>query len=89
MDKYMRQFIRDTWRVFLTAYAQVFFIAAQTKFIQNDQVLFVGMAAFAISTCWLHNVSSVIKTRVGKIGYVAGCTLGSMSSIYLYNLIGW
>lgn len=85
----MRQFIRDTWKVFLTAYAQVFFIAAQTKFIQHDQVLMVGFAAFAISACWLHNVSSVIKTPVGKIGYVLGCSLGSMSSVYLYNLIGW
>ena len=81
----MRQIIKDSWKVFLSAYVQVFLIAFQTKSIQHDHVLLVGLAAFGISVCWLNNVNGAMKTRAGKFGYVAGATLGSMSSLLLYN----
>jgi Ca2+/H+ antiporter len=82
----MKQGIKDAWKVFLTAFVQVFLIAFQTKSIQNDHVIFVGLAAFGISLCWLNNVNNVMATRAGKIGYVLGATFGSMTSVILYKM---
>lgn len=83
----MKENFKNTFRVFLTAYVQVFLLVAQTKFIVNDHALLVGFMSMGISTCWLFNVNGVIKTVWHKIGYVLGCTFGSATSMYVIDLV--
>lgn len=75
-------------KLFLTGFIQVFLVAINTYFISQAFFIGVSIVAFLISFVWCFNVGKVSTgTMKDKLIYSLGASLGSLSGLYISNLI--
>lgn len=73
---------------FLLAYFQVLFVSLNTVFLARNNPTMVFICAWGISYIWSHNVKKVaLGNEWDRIIYSLGAALGSVSGLYLSNLI--
>ena len=74
-------------KLFLTAFLQVFLVAANTLFITRMFYLGIAIATFLISFFWTYNVQKIsIAKMKDRIIYCSGAMLGGLSGVYIANL---
>ena len=75
------------YKLFLTAFVQVFLIAVQTVFLANSIYLGVIIVGFGISYIWTWNVSKVaFGTNKDKFIYACGAGCGSICGLMISKL---
>lgn len=71
-------------KLFLTGFAQVFFVSINTYFLAHEMYLGVLVAAFMISLIWSFNVKKVaFGTNIDRVVYAAGATYGSVAGLWV------
>jgi len=74
--------------IFITGYAQVFLVSANTYFISRTTWLGIALCGFGISYLWTINVRRVtIGTRTEQIIYSSGAMLGGLTGVMLAKMI--
>lgn len=74
-------------KLFLTAFLQVFLVAANTLFITRMFYFGIAIATFLISFFWTYNVKKIsIATIKNRIVYCFGAMLGGLSGVFIANL---
>lgn len=75
----MIKFIKDKWKLFLTAFFQVLFVAMQPLFIVNHMIIAMMLTGFAISLIWTFNVKRVaFGGMADRFVYATGAMLGTL-----------
>jgi len=75
-------------KLFLTGFIQVFLVAINTYFISQLFYSGIGLVAFLISFVWCFNIAKIsVGTLKDKIVYSVGASVGSLSGVYLSQLI--
>lgn len=70
--------------LFLTAFAQVLFVAANTYFIANTMMYAVAACGFLISFIWSFNIKRVaFGTMSDRIVYSIGASAGGLTGLYI------
>jgi hypothetical protein len=78
----MKRGIKHNISLFVTGYAQVFFVAANTYFIANKIWPGVVVASFLISYIWTFNVKKVaFGNNADRLIYATGATLGAITGL--------
>jgi len=74
-------------KLFLTAFIQVAFVAANTVFLSKGQVFGMVVSSFGINWLWTHNVK---KTAIGsesdRVYYSLGATCGCLFGYYFSKI---
>ena len=71
-------------KIFITGFAQVFFVILSTYLVQQKNILGVGIVGFVIAIIWCLNVKRVsIGTWAERLYYAAGSSAGSMLSLWI------
>ena len=74
--------------IFITGFAQVFLVSANTYFISRTTWLGIAVCGFDISYLWTINVRRVtIGSRTEQIIYSTGAMLGGLTGVLLARLI--
>jgi len=74
--------------IFLTGYAQVFLVSANTYFISRTTWMGIAVCGFGISYLWTYNVKKVsIGSAAEQITYATGAMLGGLSGVLIAKLI--
>ena len=74
--------------IFITGYAQVFLVSANTYFISRTTWLGIAVCGFGISYLWTINVRKVtIGSRTEQIIYSSGAMLGGLTGVMLAKMI--
>ena len=74
--------------IFITGYAQVFLVSANTYFISRTTWLGIAVCGFGISYLWTINVRRVtIGSRTEHIIYSSGAMLGGLTGVMMAKLI--
>ena len=74
--------------LFLTGFAQVFLVSANTYFISRTTWAGIAVCGFGISYLWTINVRKVsIGTKSQQIIYASGAMLGGLTGVVMANLI--
>lgn len=80
-------FTPTRWKLALTGFVQVIFVAANTVFIANHVLLANFLTGFAISLIWTWNVKRVAFGDNGdRWFYAMGAAIGSVSGTIV---AGW
>ena len=75
-------------RLFVTAFIQVFLVAANTLFISRVFYPGIVIAGFLISFFWTYNVKRIsIGNLMDRLFYCTGAMLGGVFGVYIANLI--
>lgn len=70
--------------LFITAFFQIMFVAMNTIFIANTNLIGVIISSFIISMIWTLNVKkAVFGTLYDRISYALGATFGSVLGMYI------
>jgi hypothetical protein len=74
-------------KIYLTSFTQVFFVAINTIFLSNGNIIGIAIASFFISLIWCFNVAkiSVSKTK-HKLVYSIGAMSGAIIGYYFTKL---
>jgi hypothetical protein len=74
--------------IFLTGYAQVFLVSANTYFISRTTWTGIAICGFGISYLWTYNVKKVaIGSAAEQVTYATGAMLGGLSGVIIAKLI--
>jgi hypothetical protein len=74
-------------KLFLTAFLQVFLVAANTLFIARLFYPGVAIAGFSISFFWSYNVKRIsIGSLRDRLVYCSGAMCGGLSGVFVANL---
>ncbi|MEI6567977.1 MAG: hypothetical protein WCR20_14965 [Verrucomicrobiota bacterium] len=74
--------------IFLTGYAQVFLVSANTYFISRTTWAGIAVCGFGISYLWTYNVKKVsIGSASEQITYATGAMLGGLTGVLVAKLI--
>ena len=74
--------------IFITGYAQVFLVSANTYFISRTTWLGIAVCGFGISYLWTINVRRVtIGSRTEQVIYSTGAMLGGLTGVLIARLI--
>jgi len=74
-------------KLFLTAFLQVFLVAANTYFISKLFWPGIAIAGFGISFLWAGNVKKIsIGSNIEKIIYASGAMVGGLSGVFISSL---
>lgn len=74
--------------IFLTGYAQVFLVSANTYFISRTTWTGIAVCGFGISYLWTYNVRKVsIGSSSEQITYATGAMLGGLTGVLVAKLI--
>lgn len=80
--------MRDTIKLFITGFVQVFFVAINTYFLSKMFYIGVFLCAFMISFIWSWNVKKVVfGTFSDRVTYSLGAAFGSLIGLYVSTLI--
>ena len=80
--------LKNHGSLFLTGMAQVFFVAVNTYFLANTLYIGVLVSSFMISMIWSFNVKRVVFGGMSdRITYAVGATVGSLSGLYVAQLL--
>lgn len=75
-------------KLFLTAFLQVFLVAANTLFISKVFYIGIGIAGFFISFFWTYNVKRIsIGSFRDRMFYCSGAMIGGLLGVFLANII--
>jgi hypothetical protein len=75
-------------KLFITAFIQVFLVAANTYFISKVFYVGIAIAGFGISFTWTFNVKRVAFGSItDRIIYSLGAMAGGLSGVFLSQLI--
>ena len=84
----MSLFTSARWKLALTGFVQVIFVAMNTVFIAHYQLLANTVTAFAISYIWTHNVKKVaFGDEPDRWFYAVGAAAGSVCGTVLAGLV--
>jgi hypothetical protein len=74
--------------IFLTGFAQVFLVSANTYFISRTTWAGIAVCGFGISYLWTINVRRVtLGTRSEQLTYATGAMLGGLAGVLLAKCI--
>jgi hypothetical protein len=74
--------------IFLTGYAQVLLVSANTYFISRTTWLGIAVCGFGISWLWTINVRKVtIGSKGEQFTYATGAMLGGLTGVMIAKLI--
>ena len=74
--------------IFITGFAQVFLVSANTYFISRTAWLGIAACGFGISYLWTINVRRVtIGTRTEQVVYSTGAMMGGLMGVFMAKLI--
>lgn len=74
--------------IFITGFAQVFLVSANTYFISRTTWPGIAVCGFGISYLWTFNVRRVtIGTRAEQIVYSIGAMLGGLTGVMMAKMI--
>jgi len=74
--------------IFLTGFAQVFLVSANTYFISRTTWAGIAVCGFGISYLWTINVRRVILgSKAEQLTYASGAMLGGLSGVLMAKLI--
>ena len=74
--------------IFITGFAQVFLVSANTYFISRTTWMGIAVCGFGVSYLWTINVRRVtIGTRTEQIVYATGAMLGGLTGVILAKSI--
>jgi hypothetical protein len=74
--------------IFITGFAQVFLVSANTYFISRTTWLGIAVCGFGISYLWTINVRRVtIGTKAEQVVYSTGAMLGGLTGVMLAKMI--
>jgi len=80
--------MRDSIKLFLTGFTQVFFVAINTYFLSKVFFLGVLVCGFMISFIWSYNVKKIaFGTFWDRMTYSSGAALGSVFGLFISTLI--
>lgn len=72
------------FKLFLTGFLQVFFVAINTYFIANKLLIGTAAAGFVISLIWSFNVKKVAFGNLSdRLTYAIGAGTGSLAGLYI------
>jgi hypothetical protein len=81
-------FIRDKWKLFVTALLQVTFVAMQPLFIVHGRIIPMLITGFLISLVWTFNVKRVaFGTNWDRIVYASGAMAGTGLGYWISHMI--
>jgi hypothetical protein len=77
-------------KLFLTGFAQVIFVAGNTVFISESELLPNFITGFMISLIWTYNVKKIAFGSNGdRFAYATGAAIGSVAgSIIAHAMVG-
>ncbi len=76
------------FKIFQTAFLQVFLISINTIFLSKGIYIGVAIAGFLISYLWVSNVKKAnIATKKDQIIYSLGAMTGGLSGLFITSLI--
>ena len=74
--------------LFLTGFAQVYFVAVNTYFLANEVHIGVLFAAFMISLIWSFNVKRIAFGSISdRVVYALGASFGSVFGLWSSSFI--
>ena len=74
--------------IFLTGFAQVFLVSANTYFISRTTWAGIAVCGFGISYLWTINVRRVsLGSKADQITYATGAMLGGLCGVLLARVI--
>jgi hypothetical protein len=74
--------------IFITGFAQVFLVSANTYFISRTTWLGIAVCGFGISYLWTIHVRRVtIGTKAEQVVYSTGAMLGGLTGVMLAKMI--
>ena len=74
--------------IFITGYAQVLLVSANTYFISRTTWMGIAVCGFGISYLWTINVRRVtIGTRAEQLVYSTGAMLGGLTGVMMAKMI--
>lgn len=74
--------------IFLTGFAQVFLVSANTYFISTTTWSGIAICGFGISYLWTINVRKVsLGTRAEQLTYATGAMLGGLLGVLMAKFI--
>jgi hypothetical protein len=80
--------MRDSIKLFITGFIQVFFVAVNTYFLSKIFYVGVFFCGFMISLIWSWNVKKVaFGTLTDRIVYALGAAFGSAIGLLISTLI--
>jgi hypothetical protein len=80
--------MRDSIKLFITGFIQVFFVAVNTYFLSKIFYVGVFFCGFMISLIWSWNVKKVaFGTLTDRIVYALGAAFGSAIGLLVSTLI--
>lgn len=76
--------MKSQFKLFVTAFLQVFFVAVNTVFISRQMFFGVFLAGFVISFLWTLNVArTACASWIDRVVYALGAACGSVSGAML------
>ena len=82
MDNVNVSNMRDRFKLLITGFVQVFFVAINTYFLSKEFYLGVFFCAFIISIIWSWNVKKIaFGTFKDRLIYSLGAGLGSLAGL--------
>ncbi len=80
--------MRDMIKIFLTGFAQVFLVSANTYFISRTTWAGIAVCGFGVSYLWTYNVKKVsIGSASEQLTYATGAMLGGLTGVLMAKLI--
>jgi hypothetical protein len=74
--------------IFITGFAQVFLVSANTYFISRTTWAGIAVCGFGISYLWTINIRRVILgSKAEQLTYATGAMLGGLSGVLMAKLI--
>ncbi len=75
-------------KIFVTGFAQVFLVSANTYFISRTTWAGIAVCGFGISYLWTYNVRRVtIGSTPEQLTYATGAMLGGLTGVLMAKLI--
>ena len=71
------------YKIFITAFIQVFLVAVNTIFLSKGYLIGIAITSFSISWVWVSNVKKAnISTRFDQFFYSLGAMAGAITGYY-------
>lgn len=83
-----KMLINKDFKLFITAFIQVFLVSANTYFISKSFYIGIGIAGFGISWFWTSNVKTIsVGTKKQRLIYATGAMIGGLTGVFSPKLI--
>lgn len=80
--------MKDTIKLFFTAFLQVTLVAMNVTFISHGMILAMALTGFGISYLWTGNIKKVaFGSQTDKLIYSSGAMVGTLTGYYLAKFL--